>query len=79
MRYGIVLNFILWLELVSRHRAVSGDAGGPVFETKKSAEWAENVKIRAAMLESWSGSNLDDALKKVSISLDTPSWGRQWN
>lgn len=64
----IILKFYSILELVSRHRAASGDAGGPVLETKKSAEWAENPSIRTAMLESWSDSDLDETLK-VSVLL----------
>lgn len=63
-----MLKYHSTLELVSRHRAASGDAGGPVLETKKSAEWAETPSVRAAMLESWADSNSDETLK-VSVLL----------
>lgn len=63
MRSANYAKIIRPLELVSRHRAASGDAGGPVLEVKKSAEWAEAPNTRAAMLESWSDSDSDEVLK----------------
>lgn len=61
-------------ELVSRHRAASGNAGGPVSETKKSAEWAKNETTRSAMLEVWT-SIMDEGALKKEIEIDLKEQG----